>query len=104
MSRNPAQFLFILLCTLLLLPEDTLWAQNTRDQQLQQLKDISKGRTERHLQELRQVQEDEEVQLPVDSLLAEIKSKMVGQVVGLNGDKMTIFESRKASMMASKTN
>ncbi|MFN3528806.1 MAG: mechanosensitive ion channel family protein [Bacteroidia bacterium] len=87
---------------LLLFPNKQLRAQNTRDQQLQQIKEISKSRTERRLQEMRQEEEDESVQQLVDSLLIEIKSKMAGQVIGLDGDTIALVYERLGSLTAAE--
>ena len=67
---------------------------------MQQLRDISAERTNRKVQEMKQEQEDEGVQILVDSLLTSIKANMSGHPVGLEGDTLFLVYERLGPLSA----
>lgn len=75
-------------------------AQNLREQQLQQLREITQARTEHKLAEIEQVQEQESMQMLVDSLVASIQQDLKGSPVGLYGDTLFLIFERSGSLSA----
>lgn len=82
----------------LLLTAFLVEAQTQRDQQLQQLRDITTARTERKMAELEQQQEDDGLQLLVDSLVTSIQSDLNGSPLVLNGDTLFYLYERLGSL------